>query len=139
MIQPDASDEEIKAHIERQPGFIDAGFYVNVQILGRSTHRGQTQVLITWTEEANITNLTGICSNIVNKRGKDITHRFVTIDNPRSVIRRLRYRYRKHHINPPKMVNMSRYVGIRHNKKVTIIRHNVYLLADGAGVLRYTN
>ena len=134
MIEPDASDAEIKAHIERQPGFIDAGVDVDVQILGRSTWHGQTQVLITWTEEANIINLRGICSNIINK-----THRFITIDNPRSVIRRLRYRYRKHHLNPPKMVNMSRYVGIRHNKKVTIVRHNVYLLADGAGVLRYTN
>lgn len=139
MIEPDASDAEIKAHIERQPGFIDAGVNVDVQILGRSTYRGVTQVLITWTEEANITNLMGICSNIINKRGKDITHRFISIDNPRSVIRRLRYRYRKYGINPPKMVHMSRYVGIRHNKKVTIVRHNVYLLADGAGVLRYTN
>ncbi len=137
MIAPDASDEELKAYIERQDGFVDTN--VDVQILGRSTRRGQTQVLISWTQEANITTLMGICSNIVNKRGKDITHRFITIDTPRSVIRRITYRYRKFGIKPPKMVNMSKYVGIRHNKKVTITRHNVYLLADGAGVLRYTN
>lgn len=133
MINQDAPDDVIRAHIRAQDGFAN----INVQILGKSTYREVTQVLISWTEKDNITTLLGVCSNIINKRGKDITHRYVTIDNPRSMIRRIKYRYKKLGIKPPKMVNMSRYNGIRHNKKVTVTRHNIYLIADGMGVFRY--
>jgi hypothetical protein len=137
MIQDNPSCEEIKEYIERQDGFNN----VNVNVLGKSFNRNITWALISWEQEANIQNLRGICSNIINKRGVDITYRFTDplTTAKRGVLSKILYRYRSHHIRPPKMVNMFKYERVRHNKKVKVTMHNVFIISNGVGVVRFTS
>jgi hypothetical protein len=137
MILNDASIDEIKLYIEQQDEFRD----VNVNILGVSYNRNVTFALIQWEQDSNIRYLRGICSRIINRRGVDITHRYINQQtNYRGgVLSKLRYRYRKHQIPMPRIINMGRYGGIRHNKQVRVLMHNIFMVGNGVGVLRFTS
>lgn len=133
MIYNDATDDEIVDYIQARE-------HIRVEILGTSQNHGTTFCLVKWQQEANISDLRAIaCNQIINQRGVDITHRFENPDTVNTrILRKIQYRFRKHHLPVPRMVSMLRYGGIRHNKRVNITCYNVYIICNGFGCFRFS-
>lgn len=128
----DATDDVIKQYFLNQNGY--EMNILHVQIL-----RERTIVLYSYEEETNLRELKGLCSSI-KRHGREIINKFKdlnTTDKHNRTINRIKYRYRTNGIQCPTIINMHRYMGIRRNKAVTVIKHNMYVIMNGAGVPFY--
>jgi hypothetical protein len=136
MLSEDPTDEEIQNYM------FDTD-HINVEILGRTEHRGMLILLVSWYQDVHLNNIRMPISSIVDRQGEEMigqyTNRQTTrVDHmARRSMRSLNYYVKKHDVGV-QLVDLNRYPDLP-DHVVSVRIYNLLIVKEGFATFRFTN
>jgi hypothetical protein len=136
MLSEHPTDEEIQEYIFNTD-------HINVEILGRTEHRGMLILLVSWYRDTYLNNIQTPVSSIVDRHGEEIIGQYknrqtTRVDRvARKYMRSLNYYVKKHDVGV-QLVDLNRYPDLP-DHVVSVRIYNLLIVKEGFATFRFTN